>query len=59
MLLVDDDEVNGRIVEQVLQVFGCMIDIAVDGVGAAEDEFGEVQFGAHGKSLSRIHWLFY
>jgi hypothetical protein len=36
VLLVDDDEVNRRIVEQVLQVSGCMIDVAVDGVGAVE-----------------------
>jgi CheY-like chemotaxis protein len=35
-VLLVDDEVNRRIVEQVLQVFGCMIDVAVDGVGAVE-----------------------
>jgi hypothetical protein len=33
---VDDDKVNRRILSIFLQVFGCTMDIAVDGVGAVE-----------------------
>lgn len=36
VLLVDDDEVNRRMSSKFLQVFGCTIDVAVDGVGAVE-----------------------
>jgi len=36
VLLVDDDEVNRRVSSKFLQVFGCTIDVAVDGVGAVE-----------------------
>lgn len=34
MLLVDDDVVYRMLSEKLLQVFGCMIDIAVDGAAA-------------------------
>ena len=34
VLLVDDDEVNRRISSKFLQVFGCTIDVAVDGLQA-------------------------
>ncbi|KAG2066843.1 CheY-like protein [Suillus decipiens] len=34
VLLVDDDAVSGRLTSKFLQVFGCMSDIAVDGVEA-------------------------
>ncbi|KAG1839180.1 HSF-type DNA-binding-domain-containing protein [Suillus tomentosus] len=34
VLLVDDDAVSRRLSSKFLQVFGCMIDVAVDGVGA-------------------------
>ncbi|KAG8739475.1 kinase-regulated stress-responsive transcription factor skn7 [Ceratobasidium sp. 414] len=36
VLLVDDDAVNLRLSKKFLQVFGCMIDVAVDGVGAVD-----------------------
>jgi osomolarity two-component system, response regulator SKN7 len=36
VLLVDDDEVNRRMSSKFLQVFGCTIDVAVDGIGAVE-----------------------
>jgi len=34
VLLVDDDAVSRRLSSKFLQVFGCTIDVAVDGVGA-------------------------
>ncbi|KAF9220104.1 hypothetical protein BS17DRAFT_715565 [Gyrodon lividus] len=34
VLLVDDDAVSRRLSSKFLQVFGCAIDVAVDGVGA-------------------------
>jgi hypothetical protein len=40
-----------------LQVFGCTIDVAVDGVGAVEMMNGEVRFSAHGKFLFRNRWF--
>ena len=36
VLLVDDDEVNRRISSKFLQVFGCTIDVAVDGLQAVD-----------------------
>ncbi|QRV87388.1 HSF-type DNA-binding domain protein [Ceratobasidium sp. AG-Ba] len=36
VLLVDDDAVNLRLSKKFLQVFGCTIDVAVDGVGAVD-----------------------
>jgi osomolarity two-component system response regulator SKN7 len=32
VLLVDDNEVNWQMLRKFLQVFGCMINVAVDGV---------------------------
>lgn len=34
VLLVDDDAVSRKLSSKFLQVFGCTIDVAVDGVGA-------------------------
>jgi osomolarity two-component system response regulator SKN7 len=36
VLLVDDDAVNRKLSSKFLQVFGCTIDVAVDGVGAVQ-----------------------
>jgi CheY-like chemotaxis protein len=36
VLLVDDDAVSRRLSSKFLQVFGCAIDVAVDGVGAVD-----------------------
>ena len=34
VLLVDDDVVSRKVSSKFLQIFGCTIDVAVDGVGA-------------------------
>jgi osomolarity two-component system response regulator SKN7 len=34
VLLVDDDAVSRKLSSKFLQIFGCTIDVAVDGVGA-------------------------
>ena len=34
VLLVDDDAVSRKVSSKFLQIFGCTIDVAVDGVGA-------------------------
>ncbi|KAJ3279321.1 kinase-regulated stress-responsive transcription factor skn7, partial [Borealophlyctis nickersoniae] len=36
VLLVDDDDINRKMSTRLLQVFGCSIDVAVDGVDAVE-----------------------
>lgn len=36
VLLVDDDAINLRLCKKFLQVFGCMVDVASDGVGAVD-----------------------
>ena len=36
VLLVDDDAVSRRVSSKFLEVFGCAIDVAVDGVGAVD-----------------------
>ncbi|CAL1705834.1 unnamed protein product [Somion occarium] len=36
VLLVDDDVVSRKLSSKFLQIFGCTIDVAVDGVGAVE-----------------------
>jgi osomolarity two-component system response regulator SKN7 len=52
-VLLVDDEVNWRMSSKFLQVFGCTIDVAVDGVRAVERMNGEVRFSAHGEFLFR------
>ena len=36
VLLVDDDAVSRKLSSKFLQIFGCTIDVAVDGVAAVE-----------------------
>ena len=68
VLLVDDDAVSRKLSSKFLQVFGCAIDVAVDGVGAVNKMnlekydlvlmvrvgcFSRAEMGAHNSFLEK------
>lgn len=54
ILLVDDDAVSRKLSSKFLQVFGCAIDVAVDGVGAVDKMNSAMGMGGYDLVLMDI-----
>jgi len=61
VLIVDDDPISRKLVTKFLQLFGCLIDVAVDGVGAVRQMMDQKtrkrkSSGVNGRRNAETEW---